>query len=45
MEKTDFFVCRCHDDSHQMVLQTPDTKEDEERVVYGSFHIVLCSKF
>ena len=40
MEKTDFFVCRCHDVSHLLVLETLETEEDEERVVYGSFHLV-----
>ena len=40
MEKTDFFVCKCHDIGHQMVLGTFEPTEDEERVVYGSFHIV-----
>lgn len=40
MEKTDFFVCRCHDVSHQMVLETLEPMENEERVVYGCFHIV-----
>ena len=40
MEKTEFFVCKCHDVSHQLVLETLDTKEDEEHVVYGCFHIV-----
>ena len=40
MEKTEFFICRCHDVSHQMVLGTLEPTEDEERVVYGSFHLV-----
>ena len=40
MEKTELFVCRCHDVSHQMVLETLETEEDEERVVYGCFHLV-----
>lgn len=40
MEKTDFFVCRCHDVSHQMVLETLEPMENEEHVVYGCFHIV-----
>ena len=40
MEKTELFVCRCHDVSHQLVLETLETEEDEERVVYGSFHII-----
>lgn len=40
MEKTELFVCRCHDVSHQLVLETLETEEDEERVVYGSFHLV-----
>ena len=40
MEKTEFFVCRCHDVSHQLFLGTFEPTEDEERVVYGSFHIV-----
>ena len=40
MEKTELFVCRCHDVSHQMVLETLEPIEDEERVVYGCFHIV-----
>ena len=40
MEKTELFVCRCHDVSHQLVLETLETEEDEERVVYGCFHIV-----
>lgn len=39
MEKTELFVCRCHDVSHQLVLETLETEEDEERVVYGSFHL------
>ena len=39
MEKTEFFVCKCFDISHQLVLETLETKEDEERVVYGCFHI------
>ena len=40
MEKTELFVCRCHDVSHQLVLETIEKEEDEERVVYGSFHLV-----
>ena len=40
MEKTDFFICKCHDISHQLVLGTFEPTEDEERVVYGSFHLV-----
>ena len=40
MEKTELFVCRCHDVSHQLVLETLEPIEDEERVVYGCFHIV-----
>ena len=40
MEKTEFFICRCYDVSHQMVLETFEPTEDEERVVYGCFHIV-----
>lgn len=40
MEKTELFVCRCHDVSHQLVLGTLEPTEDEERVVYGSFHLV-----
>ena len=40
MEKTELFVCRCHDVSHQLVLETLETEEDEVRVVYGSFHLV-----
>ena len=40
MEKTELFVCRCHDVSHQMVLETLEPIEDEDRVVYGCFHIV-----
>lgn len=40
MEKTEFFVCRCHDVSHQLVLETLETEENEEHVVYGCFHIV-----
>lgn len=40
MEKTELFVCRCHDVSHQLVLETLETEEDEERVVYGCFHLV-----
>ena len=40
MEKTEFFICKCHDVSHQLVLETLEPTEDEERVVYGSFHLV-----
>lgn len=40
MEKTDFFVCKCFDVSHQLVLETLEPTEDEERVVYGCFHLV-----
>ena len=40
MEKTEFFVCKCHDVSHQLVLETLETEENEEHVVYGCFHIV-----
>lgn len=40
MEKTEFFVCKCFDVSHQLVLETLEPTEDEERVVYGSFHLV-----
>ena len=40
MEKTELFVCRCHDVSHQLVLETLETEEDEVRVVYGCFHLV-----
>lgn len=40
MEKTEFFICKCYDVSHQMVLETFEPTEDEERVVYGCFHIV-----
>lgn len=40
MEKTEFFICKCHDISHQLVLGTFEPTEDEERVVYGCFHIV-----
>lgn len=40
MEKTEFFICKCHDISHQLVLETLEPTEDEERVVYGCFHIV-----
>ena len=40
MEKTEFFICKCHDVSHQLVLETLETEENEEHVVYGCFHIV-----
>ena len=40
MEKTEFFICRCYDVSHQMVLEAFEPTEDEERVVCGCFHIV-----
>lgn len=40
MEKTEFFVCKCFDVSHQLVLETLEPTEDEERVVYGCFHLV-----
>lgn len=40
MEKTEFFVCKCHDVSHQLVLETLEPTENEEHVVYGCFHIV-----
>ena len=40
MEKTELFVCRCHDVSHQLVLGTFEPTEDEEHVVYGCFHLV-----
>ena len=40
MEKTELFICKCHDISHQLVLGTFEPTEDEERVVYGCFHIV-----
>ena len=40
MEKTEFFICKCHDVSHQLVLETLEPMENEERVVYGCFHIV-----
>ena len=40
MEKTEFFVCKCHDVSRQLVLETLEPTEDEERVVYGCFHLV-----
>ncbi|WP_278679461.1 hypothetical protein [Leyella stercorea] len=40
MEKTELFVCRCHDVSHQLVLETLKTEENEEHVVYGCFHLV-----
>ena len=40
MEKTELFVCKCFDVSHQLVLETLEPTEDEERVVYGCFHIV-----
>lgn len=33
MEKTEFFICKCHDISHQLVLGTFEPTEDEERVV------------
>ena len=40
MEKTEFFICKCHDVSHQLVLGTFEPTEDEEHVVYGCFHLV-----
>ncbi len=40
MEKTELFICKCHDISHQLVLGTFEPTEDEERVVYGCFHLV-----
>lgn len=40
MEKTELFVCRCYDVSHQLILQTLDTDKNDERIVYGYFHIV-----
>ena len=40
MEKTEFFICKCHDVSHQLVLEALEPIEDEERVAYGCFHIV-----
>lgn len=27
MEKTEFFVCKCHDVSHQLVLETLKTED------------------
>lgn len=39
MERTELFVCKCGDVSHQLVLSTLETEKDEERVVYASFHL------
>lgn len=39
MERTDLFVCKCGDVSHQLILSTLDTKEDEKRIVYAAFHL------
>ena len=39
MERTEFFVCKCGDVSHQLVLCTLETKENEKRVVYAAFHL------
>lgn len=40
MERTELFVCKCFDVRHQLVLQVLETKENEEHIVYGSFHLV-----
>lgn len=40
MERTELFVCKCFDIRHQLVLRVLETKENEEHIVYGSFHLV-----
>lgn len=40
MERTELFICQCFDVSHQLILQTLETEENEERIVYGNFHLV-----
>lgn len=40
MERTELFVCKCFDVRHQLVLRVLETKENEEHIVYGSFHLV-----
>lgn len=39
MERTDLFVCKCGDVSHQLILSTLDTEDDEKRIVYAAFHL------
>ncbi len=35
MDRTELFVCQCHDVSHQMILSTLDG----EKEIYGTFHL------
>lgn len=37
MDRTELFLCQCHDVSHQLVLSTFD--DDDEKNVYCSFHL------
>lgn len=39
MERTEFFVCKCGDVSHQLVLGTFDTEKNETRSVFAEFHL------
>lgn len=39
MERTELFVCKCGDVSHQLILSTLETEKDEKRVVYAAFHL------
>ena len=40
MEKSELFDFRWHDVSDQLVLETGETEEDQDHVVYGCFHLV-----
>lgn len=39
MERTDLFVCKCCDVSHQLILSTLETEENEKRIVYAAYHL------
>ncbi len=35
MDKTELFICECHDVTHQLILQTCN----EDKVILGSYHL------
>lgn len=39
MERTDLFVCKCGDVSHQLILNTLETEENDKKEVYAAFHL------
>ena len=39
MERTDLFICKCGDVSHQLILCTLETDKNEKRIVYAAFYL------